>query len=151
MPAVALEEEGNAVLGRDRYERSEEFGGYINGCLRTLGEPAEIEGLDGPTADIVGWGPGMQLQLVNPAPRLLESAAGRLMGFALYGMLWWDRGPGEPGLALTGTDADRITHAFKVHGLEGLEALARYRQPSNPPFRTSSNAGFPQKYPLNGA
>ena len=37
MLAAALEEEVNAFLGRDRYERVEEFRGYRNGYHRKQG------------------------------------------------------------------------------------------------------------------
>ena len=120
----------------------------VNSYLRSLGEPAEIDGLGESIGSIVGVSSGSMLGLIYPASQPLESADGTLVGSARYLMMWWGRGAGKPDLILTGPDSDRITHAFEVDGLKELESLARYHQRRFEPFRTSSNAGFPSEYPL---
>ena len=124
-------------------------GEKVDGYLRALDEPAEVDGLGGPVEDIVGYVPlGVQLELVYPAPRPLESSDGRLLGLIRYVMLWWDRGPGKPGLVLAGPEPDHITHAFEVGGLDEFEALARYHEPSYRAPQTLTSTGLPTEYPL---
>ena len=140
---------GWSSIGGDRIA----IGKKMTGFLRTLDEPAAIEGLGGTIGSIVFGmdrpNQGAHLELLYPVSQPLEASDGTLVASGRYLMLIWGRGTGSPDLILAGPDPDHVTHAFEADGLEDLWSFAQGpRGSSFVPFQTYSNAGFPSEYPL---
>ena len=125
--------------------------GPLKDALRSLGEPASVEGLGQINRAVLGNKPGTVLELLFPQPQKLRTATGELVGEARYVAFWWDRGNGEPDVILCGAEPGYICGAFLARDLSELKAAVQAAPASSRSIVLSDMhvlPGYPYRYPL---